>query len=113
MMTGEAPSPRTFDKLSREQLEIYAKELREHVEEERRLRKELETQNKQLEQRIREITALNHLFQQHLDERMAVVKAYREVLEGLNNLGRQTSLLVKKAESQSLPVLQELPRLDG
>ena len=92
-MTEQDRPPQTFDKLSREQLEIYAKELAAHVQTERGLRKELERHNRQLEQRVREITALNRLFQKHLDERQAVVTAYREVLVGLKELvkgGRRT-----------------------
>ncbi|MBM3949680.1 MAG: hypothetical protein FJ312_10690 [SAR202 cluster bacterium] len=73
MTTERGSSPQTFDQLSRKQLEIDAKELRDHVESERKLQQELETQNKKLEQRLREISALNQLFQQHLDERLAVV----------------------------------------
>ena len=113
MATEEDEAPQTFEKLSRAQLEIYARELNEHVQVERRLRLELEGQNRQLEQRVREITALNQLFQRHLDERLAVVKAYKEVLDGLNRIGREFSALVRRAEEQSLPDIQELPRLDG
>jgi len=42
MPTGEAGPERTFEKLSRQQLIIYARELREHIESERRLHRELE-----------------------------------------------------------------------
>ena len=111
MATEEDEAPQTFEKLSRAQLEIYAKELNEHVRVERHLRLELEGQNQQLEQRVREITALNQLFQRHLDERVAVVKAYKEVIDGLNKIGQEFSALVRRAEEQPLPDLQELPRL--
>ena len=113
MATEEDEAPQTFEKLSRAQLEIYAKELNEHIQAERRLRLELEGQNQRLEQRVREITALNQLFQRHLDERLAVVQAYKDVLEGLNIIGREFSALVRRAEEQPLPDIQELPRLDG
>lgn len=49
---------RTFDALERQQLEIYAKELQEHFNEEHRLRQQLEQRNKDLEQRLREIAAI-------------------------------------------------------
>ena len=111
-MSTEPQPLQTFDKLSRDQLEIYAKELREHMQSERQLREDLQSQNRKLEQRIREITALNQLFQKHLDERVAVVQAYREVLKGLNTIGLETSKLVKKAESLELPDMQDLPSLD-
>ena len=56
----------TFDLLSRQQLEIYARELQQHFREERRLRQLLREHNGQLEQRMRELTALNTMFQAHL-----------------------------------------------
>ncbi len=49
---------RTFDDLERRQLEIYARELQEHFDEEHRLRQELEKRNRNLEQRLREIAAI-------------------------------------------------------
>ena len=110
-MTEQDRPPQTFDKLSREQLEIYAKELAAHVQTERGLRKELERHNRQLEQRVREITALNRLFQKHLDERQAVVTAYREVLVGLKELVKGAGGLEQWARSQPLPDLQDLPKL--
>ncbi|MDP2950472.1 MAG: hypothetical protein Q8P22_13175, partial [Chloroflexota bacterium] len=69
---SEGPSPGvdvapTFDQLSRQQLETYARELRSLFHEERRLRGELEEKKRDLEQRLREIQALNRLLQtQHL-----------------------------------------------
>ena len=111
-MADEEQAPRTFDKLNREQLEIYAKELREHVQSERQLRQELEGRNIQLEQRVKEITALNQLFQSHLEERQAVVQAYREVLDGLRELAKGASGLEEWARSKPLPDLEPLPTLE-
>ena len=56
-------SPPTFEELSRQQLEIFAKEIQEHFSEERRLREELEVRNERLEQRLREITAIERMNQ--------------------------------------------------
>ena len=50
-MQADDTTRQTFEKLSRDQLEIYAKELREHIETERGLRQELEGRNQLLEQR--------------------------------------------------------------
>ena len=55
-----------FDLLSRQQLEIYARELQQHFREERRLQQQLRERNGQLEQRMRELGALNTMFQAHL-----------------------------------------------
>ncbi len=110
-MSTEGSTHQTFDKLSRDQLEIYAKELREHIQTERRLRQELEGRNSDLEQRVREITALNQLFQQHLDERTSVVKAYREIIDGLAMLADQFSDLAERARAQPLPDLESVPTL--
>lgn len=55
---GSDTITRTFDDLERQQLEIYAKELQEHFNEEHRLRQQLEKRNEDLEQRLREIAAI-------------------------------------------------------
>lgn len=66
----------------------------------------------QLEQRVKELTALNRLFQEHQGQRFQVVEAYREVLEGLQKLAQETSVLVQRAQSQPLPELEQVPLLD-
>jgi hypothetical protein len=58
----------------------------------------------QLEQRVRALTALKRLFQEHLGPRFQVVAACREVLEGLQKVAQETSVLVQQAQSQPLPV---------
>ncbi len=84
------------------QLEIYAKELQMHFQEERRLRYELEARNKELERRLAELTALNQLFQQHLEQRMTAVASLQSLasqLEQLSkNAGAMVSLVGVKAE---------------
>ena len=59
---------KSFDRLSEQQIEIYAKELQEHYHEERRLRRELETRNHELEQKVNELLSLNRLFQKFISE---------------------------------------------
>ena len=58
---------------------------------ERRQRELLdEEQTQRLDQREREIAALNQLFQRHLNRHFAVVEAHRNILDGLSTmLGRQ------------------------
>ena len=110
-MAADDRASQALDKLNREQLEIYAKELREHVRAERHLRQELEGRNRQLEQRVREITALNQLFQRHLEERQTVVETYRKVLQGLQEMVSGVTALEEWARSQPLPDHQDLPAL--
>jgi len=91
---------RTFYLFSRQQLEIYARELREHITNERRLRRELEEQNRILENRVRELTALNQLFQQHLQERFETLEAYRHVCERIERLAEEVDALVNYVRSR-------------
>ena len=95
----------------RQQLKIYAKELKEHFNEERCLRQELEGRNAQLELRVREVTALNRLFQEHLNQRFAVVQAYRELLKDLERYPQELERIIQRARSQPLPDLQDVPGL--
>ena len=67
---------RSFDQLTRDQITIYAKELNDHFHKERRLRVNLHERDEQLEQRAREVTALNRLLQQHLLEWYKVAQEY-------------------------------------
>ncbi|MEE8442895.1 MAG: GAF domain-containing sensor histidine kinase, partial [Dehalococcoidia bacterium] len=63
MASQDQQVARTFDQLSREQLEIYAREFQEHFDAERRLRRQLEDRNRQLEQRLQEIAAIEGMNQ--------------------------------------------------
>ena len=60
-----------LDDLVHRQLDRYAGDLGALFHKERRLRQDLADKNQQLEQRVRELTALNRLFQEHLLERYA------------------------------------------
>ena len=80
------------------------------ADEERRLHDELEEQQGQMEQRIRELTALNSIFQ----------RAYRELLTGLRGLPKEmqklaseTNALLERAEAQPIPELQEVSLPEG
>lgn len=99
----EAGEPvQSFDQYSREQLEIYARELAEHVQRERELRQDLE-------QRVRELEALNRLFRQHLEERFQVVDAHRETAEELQRLAGQMIALADRFAAQPMPERNEPP----
>ncbi len=72
-----------------QQLEIYARELSEHFNEDRKLMQKLEERSKELEKRVREVMALNTMFQKHLTERFALVQAYKDMLEQMQTLSVQ------------------------
>lgn len=103
----------SYDNLSRQQLEIYARELSEHFNEERKLRQQLEERGKELEKRVREVTALNNMFQKHLSERFALIQAYKDMLEHMQTLSVQVEGMVKKARSQPIPDLSDIAGMGG
>lgn len=51
--------------------------------------------NRQLDQRTREVAALNRLFQKHMRERSAVAEAFRTVLDGLDRLAQRANTLAE------------------
>lgn len=61
-----------------------------------------------LDQRFRELEALNKLFQQHLSERFAVVEAHRELLDLVETQSVSLSNLIKRARSNPLPELSNV-----
>lgn len=78
----------------------------------KRLEDKVRERTSELEQKLRELTALNSVFQKHLVERFTVAEAYREILAGLERLLRETTALTEQAKSQSLPDLRDVaPRL--
>lgn len=107
---------RTFEQMRRKQLEIYARELREHLEEARRLRQELQEHSRQLAQRVTELTALNRLVQEHLLERAPSGQDYFQLIEGVHRLALNTSALAEDAQSHALRAIQatlDLERKDS
>ena len=101
----DTPIRGNLEEFSQKQLEMYARDLQQSFLEERRLSRELQDRNRQLEQRIQELTALNRLFQQHLSERYQVVETYRQVLAKLATLAEDARALQNFAQSQPLPEL--------
>ena len=97
-----APTARSFDELTREQIAIYAKELNEHFRNERRLRGSVQERDKKLEERAREVTALNHLLQRHLLEWYKVAQEYREVLAGIREMLEEGSVSDAQHEEMGL-----------
>ncbi len=69
--------------LMEQQLYIYAQEVRQLYENERKEREALAEEKRVLESRLRELSALNNLFQQHLEHRMILDDALEHVLETL------------------------------
>ncbi len=108
MVINERNAPLDFGRVSREQLELYAREFQKHYLEQRRLRHELEERNRQLELRLRELTALNRIVQLHIDEHFAVIDAYKKLLEELESSPENLVDIVQRAQSQPIFDLQPM-----
>ena len=78
-------------------------------EETRRLQAELEEANRKLEQRVKELTALNQKFQEHLSKQFGVAEAYQEVVAELERLAREASTLAQRARAHPVPDAGEVP----
>ncbi|MBI2919155.1 MAG: hypothetical protein HYY01_14365 [Chloroflexi bacterium] len=98
----EAKPTGSFEQVIGPQMEIYAKELRQHFLEERRLRSELEKEYCTLQQRIKEIEALNRLFQQHLQNYFTAVQAHAEVATKLEQITQEVQALTKLLQRTAL-----------
>lgn len=83
-----------------EQLALYARELGELYRREQKLRQELEAKNQELEQRVRELQALNNMFQQHLDIRMRTEEAFQQLVAGLRRMVEEADELLRQSHGQ-------------
>lgn len=101
--------PRSWETLGEEQLKIYAKEIAELYRQEQQLRQKLEEKNQELEQRVRELTGLNNLFQQHLAEQSPMIEITREIIIELDKFARDASRLAERAKRQLFPASQSSP----
>lgn len=66
----------------------------------------------ELEQRLREITALNKFFQRHLEWRSTVDAHYREIGEELKRISVEISDLAIRAQTEPFIDIPDLPNLD-
>lgn len=82
---------------------------RRAAQEERRLHRELEKGTEDLQQRLRELTALNKLFQEHLSQRFMLVQEFQEMIRGLEKVGQEIKALADRARQHTLPNFQDLP----
>ena len=80
-------------------------------QEERRLHEQLAEEHRQLEQRVRELGALNKLFQEHLSQRYAIIQDLQAMCEGLEQASQTVSALAERARAHSLADLEEVPTL--
>ena len=91
--------------LYRHELESKLKE-KERIE--RHLRQELEERNQELERRIQELTALNRLFQEHLNLRFETERSFGKLVEEIQRLATEAQRLLQELEQKkpSLPKSQ-------
>lgn len=102
------PLPREQDapslaQMGQEQLMVYAQELHRLFLEERSLRSEMEEKNRELEQRVREIQALNEMVQAHYAEEGQAIRAYRELFLEWKRLANEMQSLAVRGDSLLLP----------
>ena len=76
----------SLEDMALEQMKLYAEDLRELYRLERRRREELAEEKLILEYRLKELKALNELFQSHLKERFELEEVLKELLEELRRL---------------------------
>ena len=96
-----------------DQFQIYAKELGELYRVEQQRRADLAEEKLVLEHRVKELEALNRMFQVNLARRLEVVDALRGMVEKLRLASQETSLkrmrdeVVRIAEEAHVRVLEE------
>lgn len=87
--------------LALEQLKIYAKELGELYEEERKKREELAQEKIILELRVRELKALNDMFQSHISRGIEAEEKLKNLLSSLREILKRDERSIK-AEIEKL-----------
>ncbi len=95
----ESTDHRSFAEMTKEQIAIYAKELSESFRKERSLRLSLQERDTMLDQRAREVTALNHLLHQQVLEWHKVADEYREILLSIRDLLDEGQLGPEQSEA--------------
>ncbi len=89
--------PQTWERMGSEQLRIYARELAETYRKEQQLRQEVEAKNRELEQKLREISALNALFQKHLDLRRQKQEELKGLVDAIYKVGEEAEEIMLRA----------------
>lgn len=92
------PGARSWEEMGENQLKLYAQELSTLVRQERQLRQQLEAKNRDLEQRIRELSALNSMFQEHLDMRRHTEDTFRRLVDNVTGTAREAERLLRELE---------------
>ena len=102
------PTGKEMEQLSQKQLLIYAQEVQHLYQRERDLRQHMARKQEVLEQRVRELQALNALFRRHLEERNRSRAAYAELVEGMQRLAMDAQRLAALAQEHPLLLEQRL-----
>lgn len=88
----------SWDSIGLEQLKLYASELSSLYKQERELRRELETKTKNLEFRVRELSALNAMWRQHLDLSIRMEDSLRRLVSAISTVSDEANLIVRDLE---------------
>ncbi len=111
----------SLEDMALEQVKLYARDLKELYRLERQRREELAEEKLILEYRIKELKALNELFQSHLEQRFEVEEAYKELLGELRELAEklegsakeELKWIIARAESKAPMRVGPTSREDG
>ena len=107
-MTSEPKSIPPPDKAQmEEQLYLYAKDLHALYEAEKKEREALAEEKLVLEMRLKELSALNHLFQQHLERRQRLEETLQEVASRLKRLLAQSPQAKLRQQLEQLLTVAE------
>lgn len=92
-----------------EQLYLYARDLHALYEAEKKEREALAEEKLVLEMRLKELSALNHLFQQHLERRQRLEETLQEVVSTLKQLmAKSSSAKLRQQLEQMLAVAERV-----
>ena len=100
MNPEETPKPvaTSWEQMSTEQLKLYAKEVADLYHKERQLCRELEVKNQELELRLKELSALNSMFQQHLNRRLRTEEAFKRLVGRLGSVAKEIDDLLRQID---------------
>lgn len=94
---GASKEPKSiYDDMSKEQLVIFASELREHYKEERELREKLTEWNSRLEEVLQQMMAMNTSLKDRITERFRIQYAFEEAVVALEGIAERLSTLAAR-----------------
>ena len=106
---GSTPPSASADLMQR-QPEISGKELREHYQEERQLRRKLDEWNGQLTDMLQQATSITRSFQERLGQGFGLVYAHRDLVDGIEMLAGEAEALANRPQADVLTGARRLAK---